>query len=93
MTMKKTPENDNIRYTTVLPAAYVHELKELSQEYIIPSVNQGIREAVEAYLDAQRKIRYETQMRNAAKDKDFMERLTAAQEDFQTVDEGEMSVW
>lgn len=91
--MAKDPENSNIRYTTVLPATYIRELKELSQEYVIPSVNQGIRDAVEAYLSAQKTLRYEMQMQMAAKDKVFMERLLSAQEDFRAVDEEGMSTW
>lgn len=91
--MAKDPENSNIRYTTVLPAAYIRELKELSQEYVIPSVNQGIRDAVEAYLSAQKTLRYEMQMQMAAKDKAFMERLLSAQEDFRAVDEEGMLPW
>lgn len=91
--MNKYADHNNIRYTTVLPAAYVQELKELSQEYVISSVNQGIRDAVSAYLSAQKALRYEIRMQNAAKDKDFAERTKTTQEDFKAVDEEGMLTW
>lgn len=91
--MKNHADNHNIRYTTVLPAAYIQELKEMSQEYVIPSVNQGIRDAVAAYLSTQKALQYEMQMQNAAQDKDFAERLKTTQEDFRSVDEEGMLTW
>lgn len=42
--------NNNVKYTTVLPAEYVAGLKQLVSENVITSINQGIRYAVEDFI-------------------------------------------
>ena len=78
--------NASIRYTTVLPAKYVEELKQLAAEKIISSVNQGIREAIEQYLAQSKCEQYARQMSDAAKDQGFMERTLDTQVAFAHVD-------
>lgn len=79
---RNTAKQDTVRYTTVLPVSCINKLKEMARESKIPSVNQGIRIAVEEFIQAQKKLSYEEKMREAAKDKDFMERLAETQDAF-----------
>jgi predicted RND superfamily exporter protein len=76
----------NIKYTTVLPVEYVESLKELAGEKAIPSINSGIREAVEQYLIHKKRELYEAQMIEASKDEEFIKRTMEAQSDFDFVD-------
>lgn len=76
----------NIKYTAVLPSDYVKELKELASEKIIPSVNFGIRLAIENYIAERKNELYQKQMKEAAKDKSFMNRTLDTQEAFAEVD-------
>jgi hypothetical protein len=78
--MKRAMET--IRYTTVLPEKDVMELKELAAGKYIPSVNAGIREAVEAYIELRKKEIYAQRMGDAVKDVEFMKRTLDAQESF-----------
>jgi len=85
--------NASIKYTAVLPNEYVSELKNLAAKKIIPSVNYGIKRAVEKYLEQSRKERYEQDMREAAQDKEFLKRTVNAQKDFKFVDCEGMGEW
>lgn len=76
----------NIKYTAVLPSDYVKELKELASEKIIPSVNFGIRLAIENYISERKKELYQKQMKEAAKDEGFMKRTLETQDAFINVD-------
>ena len=76
----------SIRYTTVLPAEYVEELKQLAAKKIIPSVNNGIRVAIEKYLAECKREQYTKQMTDAAKDRGFIERTLDTQASFMNVD-------
>jgi len=78
--------NASIKYTAVLPNEYVSELKNLAAKKIIPSVNYGIKRAVEKYLEQSRKERYEQDMQEAAQDKEFLKRTVTTQKDFTFVD-------
>ena len=86
-------KNDTVRYTVVLPKYQVSELKEMVRETQIPSINQGIRLAIEDFIKAQNKLVYEQKMREAAKDKDYMNRIAESEADFKLVDDEEMSSW
>ena len=90
--MPKT-KNDTIRYTTVLPVEQVKELKKMAREERIASVNQGIRLAIDNFVKAQNKLIYEQKMREAAEDKDYMNRIAETQADFALLDDEEMSSW
>jgi metal-responsive CopG/Arc/MetJ family transcriptional regulator len=86
-------KNDTVRYTVVLPKKHVSELKEMVRETQIPSVNGGIRLAIEDFIKAQNKLIYEQKMREAAKDDDYMNRIAETEADFSLVDDEEMSSW
>ncbi len=91
--MSDLNKSDKVRYTAVLPVEHVKELKELVREAQIPSVNKGIRMAVEDYIKAQKKLIYEQKMREAAKDEAYLNRIAHAQDDFALIDKEEMSSW
>jgi len=81
------PQNaKNIKYTAVLPIDYVKELKELVSEKVIPSVNFGIRLAIENYISERKKERYQKQMKEATNDKAFIRRTLETGEAFKNVD-------
>ena len=85
MSMKGTT-GTNIRYTAVLPEKDVLMLKELVSSKVIPSVNSGIREAIESYIETCKRERYARLMQEAAQDKEFMKRTMDAQNAFREVD-------
>ena len=76
----------NVRYTTVLPAKYVEELKQLAAQKVITSVNNGIREAVELFLSEARRELYAQKMAEAAKDQRFLERTLDTQSAYSHID-------
>lgn len=78
--------NASIRYTTVLPAKYVEELKKLAADKIISSVNNGIREAIEQYLADSRRQQYARQMADAAKDQGYLDRTLDTQAAYRHLD-------
>jgi hypothetical protein len=86
-------KNDTVRYTVVLPKKNVSELKEMVREAQIPSVNKGIRLAIEDFIKAHDKLIYEQKMQEAAEDKDFMDRIAETEADFAWVDDEEMLSW
>ncbi|GHV51668.1 hypothetical protein FACS1894216_06260 [Synergistales bacterium] len=79
-------KTDSVKYTTVLPRYYVGELKAMAKKKIIPSVNQGIRSAVENFVSEHKARMYEMEMKEAANDKAFMKRTADAQEMFSVSD-------
>jgi metal-responsive CopG/Arc/MetJ family transcriptional regulator len=82
----------SVKYTTVLSRECLNELKALTDKKIIPSVSQGIRWAVENFVDFQKKQAYEDSMKSAALDAEFIKRNIETQNDFTVVDaEGEGS--
>jgi phage-related protein len=85
--------NANIRYTTVLPAKYVEELKHLAAQKVITSVNNGIREAIELYLGEARRKLYAQKMAEAANDQGFLERTLDAQSAFSQIDDEAGGQW
>ena len=78
--------NASTKYTAVLPNEYIVELRELAAKKIIPSVNYGIKNAVEEYLEQLRKERYAKNMQEAAQDEEFLKRTLNCQRDFDFVD-------
>ena len=76
----------NIKYTAVLPNEYVLELKELAAKKFIPSVNFGIRLAVENFISESKSELYQKQMEAAAKDKQFIKRTLETQEAYANAD-------
>ncbi|MDW7656414.1 MAG: hypothetical protein SCM11_04480 [Bacillota bacterium] len=85
--------NSNIRYTTVLPVKDVEELKKLAAQKVISSVNNGIREAIEMFLEKAKNDHYAQEMAEASRDKRFMERTIHAQSDFEHADSEVSGQW
>ena len=77
--------NRTVRYTASLPAAYLAELKLLADEQTIPSVNSGIKIALEDYFKRIKQTKYEAQMREAAYDKEFLARTCKCDDDFNKI--------
>ena len=82
---------ENIRYTATLPLSYLNELKDMARDKKIPSVNFAINEALDEYMQSRKAAQYESLMKEAGRDKAFLDRTTACMEDFGIVD-GEVSV-
>ena len=82
-----------IRYTTTLPSDYIDELKELAKQQQIPSVNFGIRQALDEYLKQIKKNEYDAKMKAAAQDKAFLSRTMKCAEDFSFSDSEVQGEW
>lgn len=84
-------ENKNktrkIKYTTVLPVKLIDELKVLTHLEIIPSLNQGIVNAIELFLSEIKKEAYKKQMEEAAKDQRFIKRTLEIRSAFEQNEE------
>ena len=89
--MLKTSES--IKYTAVLPAEFVYELKSLASQKVIPSVNYGIRLAIENYIKLSKEMLYMEKMKESVKDKAFIKRTLDTQEAFSHVDEEAEGEW
>lgn len=76
----------NIKYTAVLPSECVDDLKDLASNNFIPSVNFGIRLAVERFVSQSRRELYEKHIKEAAEDKEFINRTLDAQNAFSEPD-------
>ena len=83
-------QTNSVKYTAVLPQECLNELRSMAEQNVIPSVNQGIRAAVENYVNAHRLREYQRGIREAAADKAFIRRTMDTQTAFEFVDaEGE----
>jgi len=89
--MLKTSES--VKYTAVLPAEFVCELKSLASKKIIPSVNYGIRLAIENYIKLSKEMMYVEKMKESLQDKAFIKRTLEAQEAFAHIDEEADGAW
>jgi len=81
------------RYTATLPLVYIDELKALTKERVIPSVNFAINEALDEYLQSRKAAQYEALMKEAGGDEAFLSRTTACAEDFKAVDSEVSGIW
>ena len=84
---------ENIRYTATLPLAYLNELKEMAKNKKIPSVNYAINEALEEYLRGRKAAQYESLMKEAGRDKAFLDRTAVCMEDFNIIDSEVSGTW
>ena len=75
-----------VKYTAVLPQDCVEELRLLAERKVIPSVNQGIRVAIEDFLTAYKKQQYVLAMKDAAHDNGFLARTMDTQQAFAAID-------
>ncbi len=82
-----------VRFTATLPSVYIDELKQLTKEQQIPSVNFGIRQALDEYLKQVKKREYDAMMKAAANDQAFMERTMKCAEDFSFSDSEAQGEW
>ena len=84
---------ENIRYTATLPLSYLNELKEMARDKKIPSVNFAINEALEEYMRGRKAEQYESLMKEAGRDKAFLDRTSACMDDFAVVDSEVSGTW
>ncbi len=83
----KDSDNDKkVKYTIVLPKSMLSEIKGLSQNGFIPSINKGIQEAIDALLKEKKKEQYLQQMEEAGKDPAFLKRTHEIQRAFENSD-------
>jgi metal-responsive CopG/Arc/MetJ family transcriptional regulator len=86
ITMLNQYRESTVKYTAILPQDCVEELRFMAERKAIPSVNQGIRTAVEDFVTAYKRQEYQYAMKEAANDKGFMERTMDMQQAFAVVD-------
>ena len=79
-------KTDMVRYTTTLPIIYIEELKEMTKEKKIPSVNYAIKEALDEYIKSRKAAQYAQMMRDAGRDEAFLERTFKCARDFIAID-------
>lgn len=87
---------DGVKYTVVLPESDIRHLKELAKQRKISSINEGVREAVEAYLVKQQAEEYKQQLQDAMKDPDFRRRNDEVEDGFKHADAemgGKLEEW
>ena len=82
--------SETVRYTATLPLSHFDALKEMTKGKEVPSVNFAINQAVDEYLKSRKTAQFDAQMKEAAKDKAFLDRTIGCSEDFKYVD-GEIS--
>lgn len=82
-----------VRFTATLPSVYIDELKLLAKQQQIPSVNFAVRQAIDDYLKQVKKREYDEMMKEAANDKDFMERTMRCADDFSFTDSEVHGEW
>jgi hypothetical protein len=83
----------NTKYTAILPEDCLNELRSMAERKVIPSINQGIRAAVEDFVRAQKEIEFWRDIENAASDPSFMKRLNDTMGDFKYVDAEGLGEW
>jgi len=86
-------QQNSVKYTAVLSIEQVESLKRMANRKEIPSVNYGIRQALDQYLANEKRTRYEREMQMAAQDEAFMSRTLGTQDAFAEIDAEEMSEW
>lgn len=72
--------------TFSLPIALLEKMKEYAKAHDIPSLNQGVREALEDYAKKVEKERLRKQMIEASQDPLFMKDLESSMKDFENSD-------
>lgn len=79
-------KDEKVKFTIVLPKTMLSELKELSQNDLIPSINQGIQGAILTLLKEKKREQYLQQMQEASKDSAFLKRTNTTQSAFENSD-------
>lgn len=75
-----------VKSTVNLNRYYKEQLEFFVSQKQISSVTEGINSALESYVKAMQKAMYEAQMKEASKDREFMERTLSSQRDFDNLD-------
>ena len=83
----------NVKYTAILPQDCLNELRSMTERNLIPSVNQGIRAAVEDFVKAYKLREYQHGIREAANDEVFIRRTMDTQSAFEFVDAEGAAQW
>jgi flavin-dependent dehydrogenase len=78
-------KSKNVTFT--LPPELVDRYKFFAQQNFIPSVNAGVREALEEYSKKLEKEFLKNEMKNAANDPIFMNDLKESMSAFEIIDE------
>jgi len=83
----------SVKYTTVLPKVCIDEMKNLADKKIIPSVSQGIRLAIENFIESKKQMAYANSLKDAASNNAFIKRTMDTQNDFAVVDNEGVGSW
>ena len=84
---------NTVRYTATIPSDYVDELKEMTKEKKIPSINYAINRALDTYMKNQKASQYEALIKEAGRDEAFLARTASCMEDFRFVDSEVSGEW
>jgi hypothetical protein len=87
---------DGVKYTVVLPESDIQQLKLLTSQKKISSVNAGVREAVETYLARQKQESYKQELQEAMSDPEFLRRNEHIGDAFKHADreaDGNIAEW
>ena len=76
----------NKNYTFSLPVEVVEKLRDYARSKDIPSLNAGVREAIEEYTVKIERERFKREMREAAEDEMFLADVEDARRDFAAID-------
>ena len=80
--MKRRVKN----YTFSLPVEAVNRMKEYANEKYIPSVNAGVREAIEEYTRKLEKEKLRNELYKASRDPLFLKDIEECANDLETLD-------
>lgn len=72
--------------TFSLPIEIIEKFKEYAKNNYIPSLNAGVKEALEEYLKRMEKEKLKQEMIEASKDPQFMKDLEESMNDFESSD-------
>ena len=89
----QTQKEPAVKYTAILPQSSMDGLKKLARQSVIPSINQGIRLAVEDFVRLHERLAYEQAMNEAAGDLAFLKRTLDTQEAFAEADAEGLGSW
>ena len=87
------PKETSVKYTTVLPKTCIDEMRSLADKKIVPSVSQGIRLAIENFIESQKQLAYANSLKDATSDSAFIKRTMDTQDDFAVVDNDGAGTW
>ena len=80
------PKTEKKNHTFFLPEELVNKYRKYSEQDFIPSMNEGVRRALEKYSKELEKKILREKMEEAAEDPQFMKDLEETMKDFKYVD-------